>query len=193
MKIIFGLMLLAGLVWGGKLAWDFSLLMSTSSVSGPGDAGNIEPISTTSEPSSLSIPSLKISANFVPLGLNPDQTLQVPPSPEQVGWFVYRAKAGDIGPFVVVGHLDSVKGPAIFANLEKIKNGDIVEITRRDGSVVKYAITSSSKFPQNNFPTDMVYGPISFAGLRLITCTGSYIKDAKHYSDNLVVFGTMVN
>jgi sortase (surface protein transpeptidase) len=191
-KIILGFMILAGLIWGGKII--LGSQTTTSSVWGPNNSDTpIEAASTTSEPSSLSIPSLNIKAKFERLGLNPDNTLQVPQNPNRVGWFVNRAKAGDIGPFVVVGHLDSVNGPAIFANLYKIKPGDIVEITRADNSIVKYKIDSSSKFPQNNFPAGQVYGPISFAGLRLITCSGTYIKDAKHYSDNLVVFGTLVN
>lgn len=145
--------------------------------------------STTPNPNFLSIPSLNINAPFEFLGLNANQTIEVPKNDMSVGWFVYGAKPGEIGAAVIVGHLDSIKGNAIFANLNKIKTGDEIKISREDGSEVIYVTDSVSKFSQNNFPTHKVYDSTPYPSLRLITCAGTYNKQAGHYSDNLVVFG----
>ena len=41
-------------------------------------------------------------------------------------------------------------------------------------------------------PTQRVYGPISYAGIRLVTCGGAFDHSTGHYVDNIVVFGHMV-
>jgi LPXTG-site transpeptidase (sortase) family protein len=148
--------------------------------------------SVAPDPTSLTIPSLNITAPFEPLGFNPDHSIEVPKNNFGVGWFIYGAKPGEVGAAVVVGHLDSVSGPAIFQNLNKIKQGDKILITRADGSVVTYQVDSMSTFSQDNFPTLAVYGAISYAGIRLITCSGVWDENAGHYSDNLVVFGRKI-
>jgi LPXTG-site transpeptidase (sortase) family protein len=144
------------------------------------------------DPSLLTIPSLNLSAPFELLGLNPNHTIEVPKNNMGVGWFVYGAKPGEIGATVVVGHLDSVKGRAIFADLDKIKPGDKILIKRADGSEVAYRVDSLSKFSQDSFPTLAVYGTVSYPAIRLITCAGIYDKKAGHYSENLVVFGSEI-
>lgn len=148
---------------------------------------------TTADPTVLSIPSLKLSGvAFESLGLAPDHTLEVPKDAAHVGWFTDGAKPGDIGPSVIVGHLDSVSGPAVFANLKKIKQNDLVTIGRADGSTVTYRVDSLSTYSQDNFPTQDVYGSLNYPGLRLITCSGKYNKQKHHYSDNLVVYATIL-
>jgi len=39
----------------------------------------------------------------------------------------------------------------------------------------------------SEFPTQAVYAPITYPGLRLITCGGTFTK-GNGYSDNIVVF-----
>jgi sortase (surface protein transpeptidase) len=147
----------------------------------------------TPEPTQLRIPSLGVDAPFVQLGLNKDQTIETPKGDAEVGWFIHGAKPGDIGPAVVVGHLDSVRGPAVFQNLKNIKVGDEIAIQRADGSTVTYRAESMSQYKQDSFPTQEVYGPIDYAGLRLITCAGQYSKQADRYSDNFIVYGRLVS
>lgn len=142
------------------------------------------------DPSLITISSLSLNAPFEPLGLQANHTIEVPKNNMGVGWFIYGAKPGAVGAFVVVGHLDSASGPAVFTNLNSIQLGDKIFITKTDGSVVVYKVDSLQKYSQNNFPTQAVYGPISYAGIRLITCSGVWDKKAGHYSQNLVVFGS---
>jgi hypothetical protein len=42
------------------------------------------------------------------------------------------------------------------------------------------------------FPTKAVFGNINYAGLRLITCGGTYDSSTHKYLDNIVVFSRLV-
>jgi hypothetical protein len=47
------------------------------------------------------------------------------------------------------------------------------------------------QFPRSRFPSDAVYGAIDHAGLRLITCGGSYDAASNSYRDNVIVFARL--
>ena len=194
LKLIFAVMILAGigLITSGKVKPSESPKSSLA-----GNVLKVQPalaagFANTPNPSQLNISSLSISAPFEELGLNSDHTLEVPKNNMGVGWFVYGAKPGQIGAAVIVGHLDSAKGPAIFAHLSKIKPGDQIVITRDDGSIITYRVDSLAEYSQNNFPTKAIYAPVPYAAIRLITCSGVWNKKAGRYSQNLVVFGTEI-
>jgi sortase (surface protein transpeptidase) len=165
------------------------------------DAGipeNTEKVQNKSEyarsaPVRLVIPALKIDTTFVsPLGLNSDQTVDVPDSFTSVGWYSGGATPGEIGPAVVLGHVDSKDGPAVFFSLGQLKVGDDIEITRDDGTVAKFVVTKLERHPQSNFPTLDVYGPTDTSTLRLITCSGIFNRGEQRYSHNLVVYADLV-
>ena len=44
---------------------------------------------------------------------------------------------------------------------------------------------------KSQFPTHAVYGAIDHAGLRLITCGGTYDAASHRYLDNVVVFARL--
>ncbi len=142
-----------------------------------------------SAPVRLVVPALKLDTTFVPpLGLLPDQTVGVPNSYTEVGWYSGGVSPGEIGPAVILGHVDSKDGPAVFYSLGQLKEGDDIEITRDDGTVATFSVTKLQRYPQSNFPTLDVYGPTDEAVLRLVTCTGIFNKGEQRYSHNLVVF-----
>ena len=53
-------------------------------------------------------------------------------------------------------------------------------------------MTQVEEYPKDEFPTDVVYGDLDHAGLRLITCGGSFDREARSYDDNIVVFADLV-
>jgi hypothetical protein len=71
--------------------------------------------------------------------------------------------------------------------------GDIFEVKRTDGTTIKFKVDSVKQYSQNDFPTNDVYGNINYAGIRLITCGGTFNSQTHHYSDNTVVYGSLVN
>ncbi|MFL6111017.1 MAG: sortase domain-bontaining protein, partial [Catenulispora sp.] len=92
------------------------------------------------------------------------------------------------GAAIVVGHLDSMTGPAAFARLSELRPGDRILISRADRTSVAFVVEASGRFPKDAFPRDLVYGATPTPTLRLLTCGGAFDRNAGHYKDNLVVF-----
>lgn len=92
-----------------------------------------------------------------------------------------------------MGHVDSrALGPAVFFRLGELKAGDRVQVTRQDRSKVDFRVDDVRSYPKTNFPTELVYGPNDRAGLRLVTCGGTFDKHRSSYLNNIIVFATQV-
>ncbi len=151
----------------------------------------LEPMSA-SAPVRLSIASIGVDTLLMDLGLMPDGSLEVPPDGKLAGWFTGAPTPGERGPAVIAGHVDWA-GPAIFHDLPLVVPGDLVDIARADGSTAVFSVTAVEQYPKDEFPTEAVYGALSFAGLRVITCGGVFNKGTGHYDDNIVVFAELVS
>ncbi|MGW4502829.1 class F sortase [Micromonospora sp. NPDC004336] len=146
------------------------------------------------EPVDVRIPAIGVQAQVVPVGADADGRLEVPPldRPTIAGWYRHGVSPGETGNAVIVGHVDSAAGPAVFFDLGRLRTGDTVRITRADASVATFAVDGVASYPKDRFPTDLVYGPGDAAGLRLVTCGGRFDRRAGGYVDNVVVFATRV-
>lgn len=146
-----------------------------------------------SEPVSVDIPKIGARSSLVPLGLNPDNTVQVPPvtEPLQAGWYSYGPTPGEVGPAVILGHVDGNKQKGIFFRLKEMAPGDKVAVARKDGSTANFVVTKVDRVPKDTFPTDAVYGDTVGPELRLITCGGSFDREAHSYRDNVIVFAAL--
>ncbi|HEY3241189.1 MAG TPA: class F sortase [Acidimicrobiia bacterium] len=136
----------------------------------------------------IEIPGIGVSAPVDPAGLNPDGTLQVPADFARTNYYTGRPVPGDPGPAVIVGHVDSRRGPAVFYRLRELPPGGEIMVHRVDGSRVVFVVERSKQVPKNAFPTEEVYGPTPDPTLRLVTCGGSFDRRSGHYRDNIVVF-----
>lgn len=144
-----------------------------------------------STPVRLQIPAIGVDSPLMDLGLKADGTMEVPPSGFPAGWYTGAPTPGELGPAVIAGHVDW-KGPGVFYNLRNLRPGDAVSVTREDGSVAAFRVTRVEQFAKDKFPTDLVYGNIDVAGLRLITCGGSWNAQTHHYNDNIIAFADFV-
>ncbi|MEY2665754.1 MAG: hypothetical protein RLZZ480_859 [Candidatus Parcubacteria bacterium] len=152
------------------------------------------PTMNESEPVRLRIPSINLDTNFsAPLGLEDGGEIEVPNDYTSVAYYKFGPTPGELGPAVILGHVDSVKGPAVFFSLGQLKEGDEIQVERADGSVATFAVTELERQTQTAFPTRKVYGDIDHAGLRLITCTGIYDKEKLRYTHNLIVYAKLVS
>ena len=142
-------------------------------------------------PVQLSIPELKINRRLVGLRVRPDRELEVPQSYDDIGWWSTGPVAGDPGAALMVGHLDSNDGPAVFYRLSSIKKGATISVRRADGTTVKFAVTKVQTFAKDNFPDKLVYRTEGRPSLHLLTCGGSYDRSTG-YRDNVVVFADKV-
>lgn len=146
-----------------------------------------------SEPTAIDIPAIGAHSTLVPLGLNADDTIEVPPvsTPLQAGWYRYGPTPGEAGPAVVLGHVDGNKQRGIFFRLREIVPGNRVSVARVDGSTVRFVVTRVDQVDKDEFPTGTVYGDTRGPELRLITCGGSFDRAVHSYRDNIIVYASL--
>ncbi|MFC0439123.1 class F sortase [Kutzneria buriramensis] len=151
------------------------------------------PSLAASTPVSVDIPKIGAHSSLVPLGLNADQTIEVPPvsTPMQAGWYKEGPTPGEIGPAVILGHVDGNKQAGIFFRLHELAAGDKISVARQDKTTATFTVQKVELAPKANFPTDAVYGNTSTADLRVITCGGAFDSEAHSYVDNVIVFATL--
>jgi hypothetical protein len=140
------------------------------------------------DPVRVEIPGIGVSAPVIPLDLDAAGALEVPTDFADTGWWAGGPEPGEQGPAVVVGHVDSVDGPAVFHRLPDLRPGDVVTIHRSDGTAVDFVVDRLEQHPKAAFPTEAVYGPTEGSELRLITCGGEFDRSSRHYLDNHIAF-----
>jgi hypothetical protein len=145
-----------------------------------------------SVPVRMRIAAIGVDSTLMNLGLNPDGTMAVPPDGREAGWYTGAPTPGEPGPAIIAGHVDWAGHAGVFQRLRSLKPADQVVVTRQDGSTAVFQIIRVAQFPKNKFPTDAVYGDLDYAGLRLITCGGSFDRKAHSYNDNIVAFAKLV-
>lgn len=160
----------------------------------PGAVGVVLP---RSEPVALDIPAIGVRSDVFPIGLNADGTIAVPeqgPRYDSPAWYRYSPTPGQRGPSVIEGHLDSPTGaPSVFYRLGELRPGQEIGVDRADGLTAMFRVTSVQQYAKAEFPTSAVYGDLTYAGLRLITCAGGLDSVTRHYLDNTVVFAEFVS
>lgn len=187
-----------GLVFVLILFLFLAYVLTSNSVEAPATEQVVpEEVSVTtvlpeSEPTVLSIPAINLETTFEePLGLKPDRSSEVPDSYTKVGWYKYGPTPGELGPAVILGHVDSYEGPAVFFSLGQLEEGDDIFVTRKDGSTAHFIVTRLDRPSQDSFPTRDVYSDIDHAGLRLITCSGTFQQGIQRYTHNLIVYAAL--
>ncbi|MEV8046334.1 class F sortase [Streptomyces griseoluteus] len=126
------------------------------------------------------------------LGLAADGTVEVPSVAQasRIGWYSKGVTPGETGPAVLIGHYDTVKGPAVLRNVGKIKQGARITVARADGSSAVFSVRTVEQVDKDAFPTAKVYGDTTRPELRLITCGGAI--ENGHRPDNIIVYGDLV-
>ncbi|GAA2503408.1 class F sortase [Terrabacter carboxydivorans] len=157
--------------------------------------GTIGDFLPASEPTAIDIPAIGVhSTRFVPLKIQRDGTLSVPPTAQEVGLYDDGPTPGQLGPAVLAAHVDTPDGvPGIFAKLREVKTGDLVKVTRRDGTRLTFTVDRVAAFQKTQFPTHQVYdGDFAHAEIRLVTCGGP-TDNRNEYRDNVIVFGHLTS
>jgi hypothetical protein len=166
----------------------------TPSVSAPGSAVTSSAAApmTRSTPIRVQIPAIGVNSALMQLGLRGDGSLQVPPAGFPAGWYTGAPTPGERGPAIIAGHVDWGGQPGVFYHLRDVPPDAEVTVTRQDGSAAVFRVTQVNEYPKAQFPTEVVYGDLDHAGLRLITCGGVFDRQAHSYEDNIVVFADLV-
>jgi hypothetical protein len=168
-------------------------LPSTSGGTAPAPSEVVSPIVARSAPVTLSIPAIGLTVSVSALGLNPDGTVQVPSDFQEPGWFQLGPSPGQVGSAVILGHVDSYQGPAVFFQLRSLQAGDLVEVSLADGVVATFAVNTAAMYPKDRFPAQQVYGSHGYSALQLVTCGGTFDTQTGHYLSNVIVYTSLVS
>ncbi|MFE0579804.1 class F sortase [Streptomyces sp. NPDC058874] len=142
-----------------------------------------------SPPGRIRIPSIRVDAPLVGLGLDRAGHLEVPPPDRRdlAGWYREGTTPGATGTAVIAGHVDDDAGPGVFYHLGALRRGAVIEIPRADGRTAVFTVHAVEVHDAKAFPDTRVYGPSSRAELRVITCGGGF-SPRTGYRGNVVVF-----
>ncbi|MFV2114266.1 class F sortase [Micromonospora sp. LOL_025] len=152
------------------------------------------PVLPASRPVGIEIEPIDVRAPVHGVGIAPDGSIAVPDAAraQEAGWYDQGPTPGQYGPSVIVGHVDTSTGPAVFHKLRDLHDGDRIEIARQDRSVAVFEVDSVERFDKDRLPVDEVFGDFSRPRLRLITCGGRWVGGETGYADNVVVFASLV-
>jgi hypothetical protein len=172
--------------------------VDTAGKPGPASAGKHGPEPAAlavarSVPLELSIPALGLTVPLSELGLNPNDTVQVPTDFQEPGWYEYGPSPGQLGSSVILGHVDSYQGPAVFFQLRTLRPGDRVDVTLADGVTTHFVVQHVAMYLKASFPTQLVYGSRGYSALQLVTCGGVFDSQTGHYLSNVVVYTSLVS
>lgn len=118
--------------------------------------------------------------------------MEVPVTADISGWYRGSPALGEIGPAIIVAHVDMDGKPGVFFKLKNLEKGKFISVTRADGKAINYQVTKVQSVLKSKFPTKAVYQNTKSPELRLITCGGKFDRKAKHYTSNIIVFAKMV-
>jgi hypothetical protein len=146
-----------------------------------------------SVPTKITISSIGVAAPVMQVGLAANGAVATPPldRPNLAGWYSGGPAPGEMGPAVVVGHVDGPHGASVFYRLGSVKPGSQVRIDLADHRTALFTVYSVEYYPKGSFPGNKVYGDYSRPGLRLITCGGPYLGGSVGYADNIVVYAAL--
>ena len=147
-------------------------------------------------PKYIAIPSIGLANTLIlRLGLTSNAAIAVPDNIYEAGWYDGSSKPGNPGAMFIYGHISSWTADGIFYNLHKLRQGDLVNITRGDNTIYTYKVIKLVIYPYNAVPMDTVLTNISknIPGLNIMTCTGQVIKGTSEFNERLVVYTNLVS
>lgn len=145
-----------------------------------------------SVPVRLRIAAIDVDTPLIELGLQSDGTLEVPPDATPAGWYSGAPTPGELGPAIVVGHVDWDGQPGVFVALARLSAGDDITVERADGITAIFRVTAVVQVAKPDFPTALVYGDLDHAGMVLLTCGGRFDRRTGSYEDNVIVHAELV-
>ena len=145
-------------------------------------------------PRVIYINKINISARVIPMSVNVDGSVQAPRNIFDSGWYSGSVKPGEIGAMFIDGHASGPTREGLFAYLDKLVVGDMIEIEKGDSSRLKYKVVHTEIQPLDNFDMKKMllpYGTV-LKGLNLMTCTGKWVESSKTFDKRVLVFAEQV-
>jgi sortase (surface protein transpeptidase) len=148
-----------------------------------------QPLSTEAvAPARLAIPALGVDASVIPVGIEPNGSMEVPEDVSTAGWYRFGPLPGARGSAMLIGHVDSrVQGPGIFFGLSRLGIGERIGVQLSGGSTQSFVVVARRSFAKDELPQDLFArdGP---PRLTLVTCGGGFDERARSYTHNVIVY-----
>jgi LPXTG-site transpeptidase (sortase) family protein len=138
-------------------------------------------------PKYIDIPSIGAHAVVVPLGEEPDGTMQAPTDPDTVGWYEPGVGIGIPGNAVLDGHVDWGGRLRVFGRLRQLGPGDAIQITDANGSVLTYSVSWIKLIEADGAPMDEIFEQSNDEMVTLITCGGAFDLTLHMYVSRWIV------
>ena len=167
-----------------------------------GSEGSILPLDNGVVPSSgprfdtpweLILPSARISAAVVQVGLTPDGAMGSPDNPHVVGWFHRSAVPGDLGNALLGGHRDyrdrdGNVGVGVCWELDRTRVGD--QLIMHDQVTSRYYVYDIVEIATIRPDSDDAVKYLSQTResvVTLITCSGDFDEETSSYEERIIV------
>ena len=139
-------------------------------------------------PVRVRVDGVDIDLPVVPVGVNPDDSMEMATSVREVGWYRFGARPADrTGTTVLAGHVDTKReglGPLV--RLRSVDSGARVVITSADGRTRAYRVVDVRQLAKKRVPLGEVFRRDGGERVVLITCGGRYDRQSG-YRDNVLV------
>lgn len=151
------------------------------------------PSVSVKDPVRIVVASASIDARVEQVGITAKNTMAVPRSMYTVGWYRHGTKPGENGTALFAGHVDNALGlDGVFADLENVKAGDLVLVEDAEGKSLSFRVDEVRTVPYNFKNTEELFGFDSQTPrIALVTCGGTWLQEAKTYSERLVVIASL--
>jgi LPXTG-site transpeptidase (sortase) family protein len=145
----------------------------------------------------LVIDSLDVNAPVVQLAVDPQGVPQVPNDGVKVAWYEFTARPGTGGNAVLSGHVRWAGDPGVFADLDKLEKGDVIQVKWTDGGESVYEVSTNRLLDANGPELLQAMAPAKKDMITLITCGGTWVTDPKKplggdFTDRVVVQARLV-
>jgi LPXTG-site transpeptidase (sortase) family protein len=141
-----------------------------------------------SAPVRIVIARIGVDAPVTVKGIDAEGVMEPPDGPEDVAWYGFTAQPGKGSNAVFSAHVDYRDyGLAVFARLDDLRKGDLVEVRLADGSLFRYEVVLSRVYETVAAPAQDIVGPTSREVITLITCAGRFDEVSRQYSHRLMV------
>ncbi|HLT85666.1 MAG TPA: sortase [Phototrophicaceae bacterium] len=157
-------------------------------------AAGLPAVALVSPPVRVVVPVLDADLPVDPVGVAPDGQMEIPEDAARAGWYRFGPSVGaEAGTAVLAAHSGSFITPyGPLRDLVELEPGDVVEVTREDGHVLRYAVESARLIPKSTIDLAEHFRRDGEHRLVLITCDGVWQEDVQSYTDNTVVTATLV-
>lgn len=215
--VVFWVALIAIIVYGGLLAWQYWQIHQEQEQAKNVDESNLVERQKSEgkdetkptidmlknykvaadHPRALYIDKLNVAARIMPMNLNPDNSIQAPINIYDSGWYTGSVKPGEPGAVFIDAHASGRTQEGLFGKLSTLTAGDAVSIERGDGKKYTYEVVHVETVSLANIDMKKALAPYQGVtkGLNLMTCAGDLITESnmRTLDHRVVVYTQQIN